>query len=75
MKAERILEIKISEFEQELQMQASSTECKIWKRESQASNKESVKTKILLTPCIQKIWDTMKRQNPRIIEGKEGEES
>lgn len=36
MQAERILEIKNSEFEQELQMQASSTEYMLWKKESQA---------------------------------------
>lgn len=36
MQAEWILEIKNSEFEQELQMQASSTEYMLWKKESQA---------------------------------------
>jgi hypothetical protein len=37
--------------------------------------KENVKSKKFLTQNIQKIWDTMKRYNLRIIGLEEGEES
>jgi len=68
------LEASFSNKRQNKKERVSGIEGETWK-ERDTSVKEIVKSKILLTQNIQKIWDTMKKANIRIIEIEEGKET